>query len=188
MACCLPPPLRLLPHSSHSVDLLRFSGPPALNLLSSCSCALQLYEEVYAECDKYADVEAVIVPPPPDHLPTHEPGRVFIKVANTEQAMKCKKVFDGRLFDNKKVQVGAPASQTCSQTWGGCCTFSHKSYQSSQVSANPEIIFQGCAANSQKEVLALALHKDPWLLLLAFAAFLHGAVSIVQSCIAHRHR
>ena len=79
---------------------------------------MQLYEEVYAECDKYADVEAVIVPPPPDNLPMHEPGRVFIKVANTEQAMKCKKVFDGRLFDNKKVQVGAPASHTCSShTW-----------------------------------------------------------------------
>ena len=131
-------------------------------LLSSCPCALQLYEEVYAECDKYADVEAVIVPPPPDNLPMHEPGRVFIKVANTEQAMKCKKVFDGRLFDNKKVQVGAPASRT----WlaGAWSVTTAASRPKPQATLGARSSFRAVPQTVTGKLPAPAYRKDPWLL------------------------
>lgn len=59
------------------------------------------------ECAEYGTVEGVCIPVPPKTMPPNEPGRAYIMFGSHEEASKAKPVFDGRLFDNAKVNTSS---------------------------------------------------------------------------------
>ena len=69
---------------------------------------LQLEEDVRDECAEYGTVEGLCIPVPPKTMPPDEPGRAYIMFGSHEEASKAKPVFDGRLFDNAKVNRAEP--------------------------------------------------------------------------------
>jgi splicing factor U2AF 65 kDa subunit len=64
-----------------------------------------LREDVLEEAKLHGSIDGVVVPPPPRDMQDRAPGRVYIKFANVEDAVKGRKIFHTRTLDDNAIKA-----------------------------------------------------------------------------------
>lgn len=79
----------------------------------------ELIEDVSHECQKIGRVEGIAVPLPPAHVPGETPCRVYVKFFSIPEAVKCKDMNNGRLFDERKISVSFTTNAEFDKAFAG---------------------------------------------------------------------